>query len=112
MENLFSKTIANIQKSGHLKVAGKVFSNQIVFDQFIQCGQFPSIKFLNFDFKNIDFTGTDFVNCLFENCTSENVTFYKCLYWSYIINCIIKNTTFSNSVLRRSEFSFSFLENS
>lgn len=86
MKNIFSKTIANLRESGNLKVTRQTFSNQIVFDQSIQCGQFTSIKFLNSDFKNIDFTGSDFVDCLFENCTFENVTFSKCQYW----NCTIK----------------------
>ena len=108
MKNDFSKTIANLRESGNLKAISQTFSNQIVFDQSIQCGLFTSIKFLDSDFKNVDFTGSDFVDCLFENCTFENVTFSKCQYW----NCTIKKTTFSNSALTRSEFTLSFLENS
>lgn len=108
MTNFFSQTILNIQKSGDLKVKSQTFSNEVVFNQSIQCGQFTSIKFLNFEFKNIDFTGTDFIDCLFENCIFENVTFSKCQYW----NCIIKNTKFSNSILKRAEFRWSFFENS
>ena len=108
MKNTFSKTITNLQESENLKLTGQTFSNQIVLDQSIQCGQFTSIQFLNSDFKNIDFTGSDFVDCLFDNCTFENVRFSKCQYW----NSKIKKTTFSNSDLTRSEFTFSFLENS
>ena len=42
MKNIFSKTIANLRESGNLKVTRQTFSNQIVFDQSIQCGQFTS----------------------------------------------------------------------
>lgn len=108
MKNDFSKIIANIRESGNLKVTKQNFSNQVVLDQYIQCGQFTSIKFLNSDFKNVDFSGSDFVDCLFENCTFENVTFSKCQFWS----CRIKNILFSNSTLTKSEFTLSFLENS
>ena len=70
MKNIFSKTIANLRESGNLKVTRQTFSNQIVFDQSIQCGQFTSIKFLNSDFKNIDFI----LMCL-ENTTKKQENF-------------------------------------
>jgi len=100
MANDFSEIMKNIKKSGNLTIMQQDFSNQTISDQYLQCLQFGSVKFIDCKLKNLDFTGSWFFNCRFENCLFKDVVFRKCHFW----DCKFKNTQIFSSDLTRSEF--------
>ena len=68
MERNFEKIIQqNLEEHGDLIIGDQTFSNQIIFDEGIQCSIFGTLTFLEMDFKKIDFTGSSFWNLIFEN---------------------------------------------
>nr|WAK84822.1 hypothetical protein [Amicula sp. isolate GU52X-4 cfCalB7] len=107
MINKFEKIIENQSQMETLVIRDGTFSNEIIFEAFLQCSIFGTLTFHEINFERVDFTGSNFVNCKFKNCQFKDVIFRKCEFWK----STFENCTIEKSDLTRASFSKGAFQN-
>lgn len=95
MTNTLQNIIRELKEGNHLELGNEHFSNEIIFNESVQCSILGDITFFNLDFRNVDLTGSHVVACDFKNCNFINVN----LIASDFSNFEFVETKFKNSKL-------------
>jgi len=119
-----TKTLTSLfdtQGSKSLNISNQSFSQDTIFEEFIDCCFFHQVNFSNCSFEGCELLGVNFNFCFFEGCTFNDTIIRK----SEITDCVFKNcqfiesqisprteffrTLFMNSQFSSVDFSFTFL---
>jgi uncharacterized protein YjbI with pentapeptide repeats len=104
-----------------LNISNQSFSDENIFEKFIDSCFFHQVNFINCSFEEYEFLGVDFYICVFEGCTFNSTIIRK----SKFTDCVFQNcqflesqltprteffgTSFINSQFSSVDFSFAFL---
>ena len=119
-----NKTLTSIFESQgpqSLNISNQSFSEDNIFEEFIDSSFFHQVNFINCSFEECELLGVNFNFCVFEGCTFNHTIIRK----SEFTDCVFKNcqfiesqltprteffrTLFMNSQFSSVDFSFTFL---
>jgi len=119
-----NKTLTSIfetQGPQSLNISNQSFSEDNIFEEFIDSSFFHQVNFINCSFEGCELLGVNFNFCVFEGCTFNRTIIRK----SEFTDCVFKNcqfiesqltpktnffrTLFINSQFSSVDFSFTFL---
>ena len=92
------KTLTSIfetQGPVSLNISNESFSNEDIFEEFIDCCFFQQVNFTNCSFEGCELVGVNFDFCFFDACNFKNTIIRK----SEFTDCRIKNCQFIESQL-------------
>lgn len=114
-------SIFETQGTQSLDISNQRFSEDNIFEEYIDCSFFHQLNFINCSFEECELLRVNFDFCVFEGCTFK----YTLIQNSEFTDCIFKNcqfieseftpkinffrTLFSNSQFSSVDFSFTLL---
>ena len=98
MTNIMKQTLSSIfetQGPQSLNISDQDFSEDILFEEFIDSCFFHKVSFTNCSFEECELVGVNFNFCVFEACTFNQTIMRK----SEFTDCVFKNCQFIESQL-------------
>ena len=98
MTNIMKQTLSSIfetQGPQSLNISDQDFSEDILFEEFIDSCFFHKVSFTNCSFEECALVGVNFNFCVFEACTFNQTIMRK----SEFTDCVFKNCQFIESQL-------------
>jgi len=93
-----NKTLTSIfetQGPQSLNISNQSFSEDNIFEEFIDSSFFHQVNFINCSFEGCELLGVNFNFCVFEGCTFNHTIIRK----SEFTDCVFKNCQFLESKL-------------
>lgn len=83
-----------------LIIEKQTFSNETIFDTYLESSMMKEIKFSLFNFKSIDFGSSLFFGCHFDQCIFDDINFRKAEF----SKCTFNDCQIINSELLKTAF--------
>jgi uncharacterized protein YjbI with pentapeptide repeats len=88
-------SILETQNPASLDILNESFSNDCIFEEFIECSFFYQVNFVNCSFQGCELLAVNFNFCFFEGCTFNDRIIRK----SSFMDCQFKDCRFLESQL-------------